>query len=64
MFRLDTARGKLVPAESAASRAGAAPRHIDFHPSRPFAYVINELDSTIAAYHFDPDKVSSSRSRS
>jgi 6-phosphogluconolactonase len=58
VFRVDTARGKLVPAEppSVASRAGAAPRHVDFHPSRPFAYVINELDSTIAAYHFDPDK--------
>jgi len=39
----------------AASRArpGAGPRHIDFHPRRPFAYVINELDSTITAYRHD-----------
>jgi 6-phosphogluconolactonase len=58
LYRLDVERGKLVPGTppSVASRAGAAPRHVDFHPRRPFAYVINELDSTIAAYHFDPDK--------
>ncbi|MBI3263666.1 MAG: lactonase family protein [Acidobacteria bacterium] len=58
VFRLDTARGKLVPGDPpwVESRAGAAPRHVDFHPSQPYAYVINELDSTITSYHFDPDK--------
>jgi 6-phosphogluconolactonase (cycloisomerase 2 family) len=57
-FRLDTATGKLLPGDppSVASRAGAAPRHIAFHPARPFAYVINELDSTMTTYAFDPDK--------
>ncbi len=56
-YRLDTARGKLVPSNPAdvAARSGAAPRHVDFHPTQPYAYVINELDSTITAYHFDPD---------
>jgi 6-phosphogluconolactonase (cycloisomerase 2 family) len=29
---------------------------VDFHPTRPFAYVINELDSTITTYAFDPEK--------
>ena len=29
---------------------GFGPRHIDFHPGKPFAYVINELDSTITTY--------------
>ena len=58
MYRVDTARGKLVPADppDVASRAGAAPRHADFHPTRPFVYVINELDSTIAVYKFDAEK--------
>jgi 6-phosphogluconolactonase len=58
VYRLDTARGKLAPADPAevAARSGAAPRHVDFHPAQPYAYVINELDSTITAYHFDPDK--------
>jgi len=57
-FRLDTATGKLLPGDppAVASRAGAAPRHIAFHPTRPFAYVINELDSTMTTYAFDPDK--------
>jgi 6-phosphogluconolactonase (cycloisomerase 2 family) len=58
VYRLDTAGGKLMPADPPAvsARAGAAPRHVDFHPRQPYAYVINELDSTITAYHFDPDK--------
>jgi YVTN family beta-propeller protein len=58
VYRLDTARGKLVPADppAVAARAGAAPRHVDFHPRQPYAYVINELDSTITTYQFEPDK--------
>ncbi len=58
VYRLDTARGKLVPADppDVSARAGAAPRHVAFHPRQPYAYVINELDSTITTYHFDPDK--------
>ena len=58
LYRLDTTLGKLMPADPShvAARAGAAPRHVDFHPTRPFAYVINELDSTLATYQFEPDK--------
>ena len=33
---------------------GAGPRHFAFHPSGQFAYGINELDSTVAAYGYDP----------
>lgn len=58
VYRLDTARGKLEAGDPphVTARAGAAPRHVDFHPTRPFAYVINELDSTITTYQFDPDR--------
>jgi 6-phosphogluconolactonase len=58
VYRLDTAKGKLVPGSPAdvVSRSGAAPRHVDFHPAKPFAYVINELDSTIAVYQFEPER--------
>jgi 6-phosphogluconolactonase (cycloisomerase 2 family) len=58
LYRLDTTRGALVPGDppSIKSRAGAAPRHVDFHPTRPLAYVINELDSTVATYQFDAEK--------
>src|SRR5207245_1577648 len=39
VFRVDTARGKLVPADppDVGARAGAAPRHVDFHPRLPYA---------------------------
>jgi 6-phosphogluconolactonase len=58
LYRLDAARGKLMPGDPphVIARAGAAPRHVDFHPTRPFAYVINELDSTMATYQFEPEK--------
>jgi 6-phosphogluconolactonase (cycloisomerase 2 family) len=37
------------------ARRGAGPRHIAFHPTLPYTYVINELDSTITTYGFDGD---------
>jgi 6-phosphogluconolactonase (cycloisomerase 2 family) len=55
VFRLDTAKGKLVPADmpEVATQAGAGPRHVDFHPSLPYVYAINELDSTMVTYRYD-----------
>lgn len=37
-----------------ATREGAGPRHIAFHPAMPYAYVIDELDSTMTTYRYDP----------
>lgn len=34
-------------------REASGPRHIAFHPSRPWAYIANELDSTVTACHFN-----------
>lgn len=31
------------------------PRHIAFHPTRPLAYVVNELRSTVTTYRWDAD---------
>jgi len=58
VYRLDGASGKLAAADppSVASRPGAGPRHVDFHPSKPFLYQINELDSTITTFRFDPER--------
>jgi 6-phosphogluconolactonase (cycloisomerase 2 family) len=55
VFRLDSAAGKLLPSESpsVASRETSGPRHVDFHPTLPLAYVVNELDSTVTTYRFD-----------
>jgi 6-phosphogluconolactonase (cycloisomerase 2 family) len=49
-YSLDAGKGVLVEAGRVASRPGAGPRHIDFHPRKKLAYVINELDSTITTY--------------
>ena len=35
------------------ARDGSGPRHITFHPTNNFAYVVNELDSTVTAHRFD-----------
>jgi 6-phosphogluconolactonase len=58
VFSLDAASGKLVPAAapSVASRPGAGPRHASFHPVKPYAYVLNELDSTLTTYRFDGER--------
>jgi 6-phosphogluconolactonase len=54
--RIDASAGKLarVDAGTPRSRDGSGPRHVAFHPTRSFAYVVGELDSTVTAYHFDP----------
>jgi len=56
VFRVDGG-GRLVPGAPASvgSRPGAGPRHAAFHPTGPFAYVLNELDSTLTTYRFDAD---------
>jgi 6-phosphogluconolactonase len=56
IFRLDAEHGRFVPANPplVTSAPGAGPRHIAFHSRRPWAYVINELNSTITAYAFEP----------
>ena len=55
IYRLDSASGKLVPNDPpfVKSRYGAGPRHLSFHPTRPFAYLINELDSTVTTFQWD-----------
>ncbi|UYN97581.1 MAG: lactonase family protein [Enhydrobacter sp.] len=52
-YRLDARRRVLVETSRVAGRPSAGPRHIDFHPTRPLAYVLNELDSTITTYRRD-----------
>jgi len=53
IYRFD--RGKLSPAAQpfAELKSGAGPRHLSFHPSGKFLYVISELDSTMSAFKYD-----------
>lgn len=55
VFSFAFQEGRLVPAAApaAVAREGSGPRHLAFHPQRPLAYVVNELDSTVTAYRFD-----------
>ena len=54
-YKFEAATGKLTPntPPSVATANNAGPRHIAFNPTAPFAYVINEKDSTMNAYAFD-----------
>ncbi|HUK91200.1 MAG TPA: lactonase family protein [Blastocatellia bacterium] len=58
LYRLDPQRGKLIANDPpwVATKPGAGPRHIAFHPSGRFVYAINELDSTVTAYSYDRDR--------
>jgi 6-phosphogluconolactonase (cycloisomerase 2 family) len=47
VYKLDTATGRLTETSRTAMTAGSGPRHLAFHPTRPVAYVANELDSTV-----------------
>jgi len=43
-------------ANGVATNPGAGPRHLAFHPTGRFLYVINELDSTLVVYKYDGDR--------
>ncbi len=54
-YALDAARSTLTPhpAGDLGLAPGAGPRHMTFHPSRRYAYVINELGNTVDACVYD-----------
>ncbi|RCS22091.1 lactonase family protein [Phyllobacterium salinisoli] len=54
VYRIDEQSGKLVQAFSCDAREGAGPRHVAFSPGGTLAYVINELNSTVTGYRFEP----------
>jgi 6-phosphogluconolactonase (cycloisomerase 2 family) len=58
IFRFDAASGKLTPTEqgAAVARAGSGPRHAAFHPRLPYAWVVNEIASTITTYFWDAER--------
>ncbi|MBE0532343.1 MAG: lactonase family protein [Rhodospirillales bacterium] len=57
VYRFDPMRGMLeangIPWIK--MKPGAGPRHVAFHPAGRFAYLVNELDSTIAVLTYDAD---------
>jgi 6-phosphogluconolactonase len=53
VFRFDPARGALSEASVMQGRSTSGPRHVAFHPTKPVAWVLNELDSTLTACQWD-----------
>ena len=55
VYRFDQAAGKLACCDPPylKARYGAIPRHIVFHPRAAYAYVVNEMDSTVNACRWD-----------
>lgn len=58
VYRFDPEKSVLTPNEpsSAPLKPGAGPRHLAFHPNGRYAYVINELDSTVTAFAYDSER--------
>ncbi len=55
VYARDSKTGHLETTENmsdAILHPGAGPRHLALHPTKPFVYVINELDSTISLFSF------------
>jgi 6-phosphogluconolactonase len=55
IYRFDASKGKLAANKQpwVQSKPGAGPRHFTFHPSGRYAYVMNELDSTVTVFRSD-----------
>ena len=55
IFKFDSEHGRLAANNPpfVTVKPGAGPRHIVFHPNGKFAYLINEIDSTLSAFAYD-----------
>jgi 6-phosphogluconolactonase len=59
VYRFDSAKGSLALNDPqlyttlAKADPGAGPRHIAFHPNGKFAYVVNEMGSTVSVFSYD-----------
>ena len=56
VYRLDEDRATLTPHNPPSTHLapGSGPRHFAFRPDARFAYVINEMKSTITAFQYNP----------
>lgn len=58
IYRFDAAKASLAAGDPAFApvEPGAGPRHFAFHPTGRYAYVINELRSTVTAFTYQPQR--------
>lgn len=52
-FKFSSEKGTLTPSATTALPKGVGCRHLDFHPSGKFLYLINEFANTIVAFSYD-----------
>jgi len=57
VYKFDVAKGTLTPNEPPFTKLdpGAGPRHFALYPSAKFAYVVNELQSTVTVFTNDAE---------
>lgn len=55
VYRFDAAKGSLTPNDPPYAKVdpGSGPRHFAFHPTGKYAYVNNEINSTVTAFRYD-----------
>jgi 6-phosphogluconolactonase len=58
VYKFDSERGTLAPHDEpwVETAPGAGPRQLVLHPRGGYAYLINELDSTMTAFRYDGDR--------
>jgi len=56
IYRLDADRADLAPHGFGQLPPGGGPRHMKFHTSGKFIYVLNELELSITAFAYDADE--------
>jgi 6-phosphogluconolactonase len=58
-YAFDDKTGKLSNATPAfaASNPGNGPRHLDFHPSGKFAYLVEEMSGTVSVFNYSKGKL-------
>lgn len=58
VYRFDSAKGTLTPNNPAFAKLnpGAGPRHVAFHPSGKFAYVLAEMENTVTTFAYSAAK--------
>jgi len=58
IYKLDPESGKLTPnpqQEFYKTQPGAGPRHLDFHPKKPYLFIVNELNGTLISCRYDQE---------
>ena len=58
VYKFDPEHGKLTPNDppSLKLKDRSGPRHFAFHPDGKHAYLINEIDCTVTALNYDPER--------